>query len=370
MKKNQMHIAFILPDLNGGGAQKMVANLANYYAQHGHKVDLVLFRNTGRYQNLINSKVNIYALNKTRALKAVPSLTSYLRQHAPDIVYSALYYTNLICLVSKSLAGSTSKMVISERNHLQSTLNNYTSWKKHLWLFLIYWLYPKADLIIGISNGVCGSLKKALPAHAHSKIKTIYNPVVTDDFKHDIEENRPDIFPEGAGYKFITSGRLTPQKDYPTLLQAFALHLQKYPSSYLAILGEGPLKPDLAELCKKLHIDKNVRFLGFVDAPLAYMKQAESFVITSRWEGFCNVIVEALYCRLNIIATNCPSGPAEILKHGQLGQLCAVGNYDEIADAMNNAHENKIPKEKLYHRALQFHVEAIAKELNRSIEFL
>lgn len=365
-----MHVAFLLPDLKGGGAQKMVINLANWVACNGHKTDLVLFNDTGLYKSLISEQVNVVNFERSRSVYALPDVLNYLKTVSPDVLFTALFHVNVIALLSR-LCGRgivRTKIVVSERNHITRYLASCSLFKRILWHWLIRVIYPLSDHIVGISNGVCDDVKSLLPSRAHVKIQTIYNPVVTNDLEEQIDQVVPDVFPEGCSIRLITSGRLVPQKDYPTLLSSFALYLKNDPKAYLVILGDGYLKAELQNLSEKLQIEKSVSFHGFVDTPLAYMKQADVFVITSAWEGFCNVIVEALYCGLKVVATDCPSGPAEILDGGKFGELCDVADIKSIASSVDKMASTSCGQHYQIARAQDFHVNVIGTQFIQLFE--
>ncbi len=360
-----MYVAFLLPDLKGGGAQKMLINLANWFARRGHQCDLILFNGEGIYGDLIADEVRVCQFNKRRAFQAVPELVKYLKQQQPDVLLSALYYVNVLALISKVLCRQCpTKLVLSERNHLSQSLKRLPLLKRMFWKGVIGRLYPLSDSIVGISDGVCDDLKTYLPRSVHKKIKTIYNPVITDESHKALQEDIDLVFPKDCSLKLITSGRLVPQKDYPTLLRAFSLYRQKDKKAHLVILGVGYLEDTLKELCRTLNIENNVSFVGFVNNPLAYLKQADVFLITSVWEGFCNVIVEALFCGLSVVATDCPSGPAEILKNGEYGSLCAVGDIKGLSLTISKVALGERPGLDGGQRALNFHVDKIAEEFH------
>lgn len=363
LQKSNMHIAFLLPDLRGGGAQKMIVNLANWCAGQGHKVSLILLSDTGIYHDLIAHNITVINFQKTRSLFAINALTRYLKIEQPDILISALYYVNIVALISRMVTDSSTKIVISERNHVTCSFNSMHSTVRFMWGTALRVFYPLSNQIIGISNGVCEDLKTLLPANSHARIKKLYNPVITNQFNVELHSAAPDIFPQRSQVKLIASGRLVKQKDYPTMLRAFACIVEKNPTAYLVILGSGPLEGELQALRKTLGLEEHVHFQGFVQNPIAYMKQADMFIITSAWEGFGNVIVEALYCGLKIVATDCPSGPSEILRNGEYGTLCSVGDVKQIAEAVDNLKNKHVSVKKLKERALNFHVDQIGSEL-------
>lgn len=364
-----MHIALLLSDMRGGGAQKMVINLGNWLSRNGHQVDLISICPNNDYSNYLYEGVNLIQLNKSRAIKSIWALSRYIKNNNPQILFTALFHVNLIAIISKIISGNQNpKLFISERNNISSRLKHLPAIKHFFWHRLISLLYPLSDKIICISNGVKDDLAKFTGITKADKMKVIYNPVVTDEFEDNLNSNVPNIFPINCKVKLITSGRLVPQKDYPTLFRSLSSFLKIEPSTHLVILGSGSLETELKAMTKDLKIDNHVTFAGFVSNPLAYMKQAEIFIITSAWEGFCNVIVEALYCGLKVVSTNCPSGPSEILKDGTYGKLVKVGDNTDIKNAITEIIKSPHDKYKQKDRALDFHIDVIGKQFIESFE--
>ncbi len=154
-------------------------------------------------------------------------------------------------------------------------------------------------------------------------------------------------------------GTLKPQKDHATLLRAFALLPEELDAS-LAVLGDGPLRGELSDLAQALGIHDRVRFLGFVPDPIPWFRTADVFVLSSRWEGFANVIVEALSFGVSVVSTDCPSGPFEILEDGRFGELVPVADPTRLALAIAATLTTERPKEPLIKRSRDFAVDAIA----------
>lgn len=360
-----MYIAFILSDLKGGGAQKMLINLANWFSAQGHQIDIVLFQKDGIYADLISDSVNIIDLNCKRSLFALLPLRDYIRMQKPNVIFSALYHVNVITTLSHQLTDKTSKLILSERNNILENLNDKSPLLQMMWSHLIKWLYPKAEKIVCISNGVKSTLKQFMRTENNEQFITIYNPVITDH----MEQGSSSLsFPATATTKLITSGRLVAQKDYPTLFKAYQLYLETDPNAHLIILGWGALENELKALSKDMGLNPNITFSGFVENPLSIMKQADIFVMTSAWEGFCNVIVEALHCSLNVVATDCVSGPAEILDNGNYGFLSKVGDYKHIAKNIEHAKNTPFDNSALKSRAKDFHVDAIGQKFLNLLE--
>lgn len=363
------HFAFILPDLNGGGAQKMMINIANEFSASGDKIDLILFRRSGVYADLLHQNIRVIELNKNKSIYALIPLVNYFIKSSPQAVFTALNYVNLIVLSAKILTFKKDiKIIVSERNNLSNFLQYQFSPVSFFYRLLVRFLYPKSNYIIGISNGVCDDLKNYISKKHHHKIKTIYNPVVVNSFETLVDMDTPSYFSSTCPLKLVTSGRLEKQKDYPTMFHALAIYKRAYGNFELVIMGEGSLKRELTKLARQLDIENNISFIGFVSNPLAVIKQADIFVISSAWEGFCNVIIEALYCSKPVVATNCSFGPAEILNSSNFGQLVPVGDSEKFCEAINFVRNFQFDSKVLKDRALEFSATSKSLEFRKLIK--
>ena len=199
------------------------------------------------------------------------------------------------------------------------------------WLMKIF--YPRADGVVAVSKGVADDLAVVIGL-PRERITVIYNPVVTPELLQKAQEpiDHPWFHP-GEPPVILGVGRLTKQKDFPTLIQAFALVRKERPAR-LIILGEGEDRYELEELIRKLGIASDVDMPGFVDNPYKYMAYSTVFVLSSAWEGLPTVLIEAMACGCPVVSTNCHSGPAEILENGKYGKLVAVGDAAGLAEAM------------------------------------
>lgn len=354
-----MRIAFLLPDFRAGGAQHMVINMANELSSRGHHVFLWVMQDQGPFKNKISPSLSITILNKSRAFLLVPAVALQLKANPVDILYSAMPYMNFVAIMARILSGSKKTAVmISERNYFSLSARGNGSSPSFIQKVLIMLLYPLADSIVGISRGVAEDIATYL-LYRKDRVTSVHNPVVTKNMAADSLQDISDAWLDNATRPLIvTSGRLVQQKDQKTLLRAFAKLLKKRDASLL-VLGEGPLRVELETLARLLNISARVCFKGYVDNPLAYMKRADLFVLSSAWEGFCNVLVEALLCGLPIVSTDCPSGPAEILKNGVYGRLVPVGDEAELAEAMDLSLAEKVDAERQRNRAEDFSVQNI-----------
>jgi glycosyltransferase involved in cell wall biosynthesis len=218
-------------------------------------------------------------------------------------------------------------------------------------------LYPSADAVVAVSAGVADGLASRAGLR-RDRITVIHNPIVTPEIAEKAAAGLDHPwFAPGQSPVFLAAGRLTVQKDYPTLLRAFA-QLRQRRAARLVILGVGELRDELAAQVSSLGLAADVEFAGFQENPFAFMRRAAAFVLSSAWEGFGNVLVEALACGTQVVSTDCPSGPAEILDGGRFGHLVQVGDASALAAAMEAALVHPLPAELLRERAQIFSIDA------------
>ena len=335
-----------MPSLRGGGAERIMVDLANAFAHRGFNVDLVIVECKGPYLKYVSKHVRIVDLGCSRVILSLPALVNYIRKERPQAILSALKHANIVAVLAKKIARGGSRLVVSERNLL--TLSSHRSKLKRdrlLPLFMRY-TYPMADGIVAVSKGVADDLSTSIGL-PHKRIKVIYNPI---DAKQIEKLSRlPAIHPwfESGQYQVIISmGRLTAQKDFRTLIRAFA-KIKEQRSVRLIILGEGELRSELKNLCMHLGVDDKVDFPGFMDNPYSWIRNAALFVLSSAWEGLPGALIQAMACGTRVVSTDCPSGPAEILENGRWGRLVSVGDVETMANAMLLALDDPRPPDVL-----------------------
>ena len=338
----QQKIAFFLPALYGGGAERILLNLTHGIAQRGYAVDLVLAKAVGPYLDEVPAAVRLIDLHASRVLFSLPALVHYLRSERPIAVLSALNYANIVALWGRRLANTPPRLVISEHN-------TYTIWSEHLpcWysqIFnrLIKTFYPWADEIIAVSDGVADDLANVVGL-PRDRIRVIYNPIITPELQVKASSSIDHPWFKKEVPVVLAVGRLSAQKGFDILIHAFA-RVRQNQQVKLLILGEGEERSALSRLVSELGLDEDISLPGFVPNPYPYMVHASMFVLSSRWEGLPTVLVEALYCSVPVVATDCPSGPREILQNGKYGQLVSVGDVDSLAQAIHSAIIGEIPR--------------------------
>lgn len=329
----QPKVTVFLPSLSGGGAERSMLNLAHGLADYGCKVDLVLAQATGPYMSDIHASVRLVNLNASRVLTSLPALVSYLRAEQPKAMVSALNYANIVAIWARRLSGVPCRVLVNEQNTISRSARSSTRRRQRMVPYLAKHFYPWADYVIGNSQGVADDLSEVtgLP---RSQIQMLYNPVITPDVRAKAHAPlKHPWFEPGQPPVVLAVGRLTKQKDFPSLIRAFAQVRRTRPAR-LIILGEGTDRPALEALIDELGLASDIALPGFVDNPYAYMSRAALYVLSSRWEGLPTVLIEALYCGPPVVATDCPSGPKEILDHGRYGALVPVGDVAALSEAI------------------------------------
>jgi glycosyltransferase involved in cell wall biosynthesis len=334
MKSNK-RIAVFLQDLKGGGAEKMMVNLCNEFTKKGCQVDLLLVRKEGPYVDRLNDDINVISLNCKKVLFSLIPLIIYLRKYRPDAFLSTFPHVNIMAIIARKISGVKLTLVIREANNVELSKKNARQLSIRISYMLLPFFYRFADHIVAISEGLGKQLKRLIPSKK-TDTHVIYNPVIDDTIDTMLQSPIP------PGFEFIKNikkpiimgmGRLVPQKDFETLIKAFKIVREKKDAS-LVILGEGYLREELLKLAEDLNISNDVYLPGFTNNPYKVLSMGDIFVLSSRWEGFGNVLVEAMYCGLSVVSTDCPSGPSEILSGGLYGKLTPVGDADEIANEL------------------------------------
>lgn len=340
MRDEGSPVAIFLPMLAGGGAERVMLNLANGLAAKGKRVDLVLGRAVGPYLTQVDENVTIVDLAASRTLRSLPALIRYLNTATPAVLISALDHANIVSLWANKLARKKTKTIITLHCNFSTNLKNSNS-KFHNIIFPIFIkrFYRQADSIVSVSTGVAEDYSNICSID-EKKIKVIYNPVISDSLYAKAEEPVDHPWFVNREHKIIISvGRLSPQKSYSDLIKAVAKVSEKK-TVRLVILGEGELRPELERMIADLKLSEHVYLPGFVDNPYKYLAKSDLFVLSSRWEGLPTVLIEALALGTPVVSTNCKNGPDEILMNGRFGTLVAVGDVDGLALAIQEALEH------------------------------
>lgn len=355
-----MRISLFLPSLSGGGAERVMVMLANAFSERGQDVDLVLGSAEGPYLKDVLEQVRVVDLGAKRVITSLPALVRYLRKTQPAALLSAMDHSNIIALWARRLARVRTRVVVSVHSTLSIDVKHSNA-RGRMIPRIARWCYGWADGVVVVSRGVADDLSNTVDL-AQERITVIHNPVVAPEIfvlaKEPVDHPwfRADDVPV-----VLSVGRLTVAKDYPTLLLAFSLVIKLRPVRLL-ILGEGEERARLETMIRNLGLEDVVCLPGFAKNPYAYMSKAAVFVLSSAWEGFGNVLVEAMAVGTPVISTDCPNGPAEILENGKYGRLVPVGDAEALADGILSTLDDSTNSEVLRHRANEFSFDDIVNQ--------
>jgi glycosyltransferase involved in cell wall biosynthesis len=348
-----MKLALYLPSLRGGGAERVMIQLAAGLAQRGFTVDLVVAQAVGPYLDEIPASVRVHDLKARRVLFSLPALIRYLRRERPHALLSTMGHANVMAVLARAIGRVPVRILLREANTLSQASANARLRRARLLPHLMRWAYRRADGVIAVSKGTADDLIHELRLPSE-RVQVIYNPTITADlFAKAAAPVEHPWFRDGGAPVIVAIGRLTRQKDFPTLLQALALLRHRRPARLL-ILGEGEDRPALSRLIDDLGLQGSVDLPGFVKNPYGYLRRADVFVLSSLWEGLPNVLIQALALGTPVVATDCPSGPAEILENGRWGKLVPVGDAGQLARAIEGVLDDRRAPEGLADRLADF----------------
>ena len=266
-----------------------------------------------------------------------------------------------MAVLSWRLAGKPGRLYLSDHNQLSVSCVHELNISPRYLQAVMRLTYPAASGLIAVSEGVKQDMCR-LGGFIESKVRVIYNPAAIGvSSQLEYKNIRQKLWGIGFDYHILSAGTLKVQKDHATLINAFAL-LPTLLNAKLTILGEGSLRPELEALIQQLGLQGRVAMPGFVVDPYPWYRTADLFVLCSRWEGFGNVIVEALECGVPVVSTDCPSGPAEILENGRFGQLVPVQDPVALAASMVKGLADPVDRAMLMRRAQDFSVSSIADQ--------
>ena len=328
---NHAKIAFLLPDLAGGGAERVAVTLANAFARRGHAVELVLMRADGALLPLLHPDILVVDLGTPR-IRAVPrGFAAYLKDARPDAVLAFMWPLTVAAVIGRAWARSSARLVLSDHSVLS---RQYPGRLARLAVGgSMQLFYPRAEGRTTVSVGSADDMAR-LSGLPHEAFEIISNPLDLPPLPlprlHEVEA----LWVGGQGSRILCIGSLKPEKDHDLLLRAFA-RLPK--TNRLMIVGEGAERRRLEVLARALGIAHRVILPGFQLDPWPFLASADLFVLSSDQEGYGIVLVEALHAGLPIVSTDCPSGPREILRDGDHGRLVPVGNEAALASAMDEA---------------------------------
>lgn len=358
-------VVFALPCLCIGGTEVVCVSLATELLKRGYRVDFVFGWEEKGSRLLLPDEARTLMFNVKRTRQFVRPFARYLREEKPDVVVASLWPFTIACLLAHRFANSASKLVVWDHNTLSVQYRGRGFFHRLLLATSIALTYPFAYARIAVSSGVADDLAK-LAGIRRESISVIYNPLLRRPLAEAGIAAAEEIWGGWRGPRIITVGQLKAQKNHALLIRAFEKLLRKQ-DARLLILGEGALFAATRERARSQGVADRVIMPGAVLDPMPYYASADLFVLSSDFEGFGNVIVEALACGLPVVSTDCQSGPSEILENGRYGRLVPVGDDDALAEAMSEALLAEHDREALKRRAEDFTPERLAEQYLRVI---
>ncbi|MGQ0698897.1 MAG: glycosyltransferase [Panacagrimonas sp.] len=354
-------LAVLISFSGDGGVERMVTNLCAEFAKHVH-VDLLALKLSGGHASRIPSSVNLIPLKARHSWSSVNEVADYLRTHRPDALLAAKDRAGRAALHARDKSGVQSPVFIRLGTNLSAALERKDAFSRWLRVRPMRKHYLKADGVIAVSEGVRQDTIK-VTGIAPDKVHVIRNPVITPRLAEQAAEPAPHSWLVDKSLPVVMGmGRLTKQKDFPTLLRAFAAIQSELPSR-LILLGDGPQPGDrerLESLAQTLGVHERVLLPGFQKNPYAWLIRADLFVLSSAWEGSPNALTEALALGIPSVSTECPSGPSEILADGKFGPLVAVGDDRAMAGAMLHALRAPLPADRLREAVAEYRADLSA----------
>ena len=350
MVLDPIRVLLVMPTLGSGGVPHQVLYLLKSLKREKFSFKVVAFQKKSFYLNQWPAEVPLICLNKESRFdffRLVWQLRSLIREEKPDTILSFCWYANFLALLcTRAMRHRPSVIIVAPCSTSYFLRASRFAAVKSL---LIRWFYPRASHIIAVSRGVKDDLVQSFSMRP-SKIKVIYCGIDTEQIR---ALNREWVsfpwFKERLPI-IIAVGRLAKEKNYPLLLKAFSLARRKIPSR-LIVLGEGEKQEFLEELVKEWEIEKDVSFVGFQENPFKWMARASMLALSSNFEGFANVIIEAMACGTPVVSTRCPCGPDEVIDNGIDGLLVECGDEKALAGAMLRLLKNEDLRRELIRNA-------------------
>lgn len=326
-------IALFIPDFTVGGGERITIILARGLAELGFEVDLVVANAQGALRSEVPEGVRIVDLGVSRMRWALPGLVRYLRRRRPAWIAPTIEDANVVAIIAAKLAGRHTRVMLRIANTLSVMATRSSSLPTRLTFLGVRKLYRRADVLIACSQGVADDMFTYANV-PRSATRVIYQAAVNPDLPELARAPLDHPWFAGGGPPVIIGvGRLVEQKNFALLVDAFA-RLRRTHDARLAILGDGPLREELESQIHHLGLTEDVDVAGWDTNPYRHVARSQLFVLSSRFEGLPGVLIEALACGVPVVATDCPSGPREILQDGKYGALVPMDEPEALAEAM------------------------------------
>jgi len=349
------------------GVDRAAAHLLPALARRGYRVDLLKVRGHGPHIAAVTDGISVVDLGSRHTYACLPGVARYLREKRPVALLSDKDKVNRIALLGRWLSGVPTRLVFSIGTTVSVNLASRGPLERRLQRLSMGKLYSFAHQVVVSSEGVAEDMSD-YTGLARSRIRVVPRPVVPASLFSE-RQPQPDHpwFGQADSPLILGAGALCARKDFETLLRAFARVRTRQPCR-LMILGRGGYRERLLSLAAELGVAKDFSLPGFFPEPYPYIAHADLFALTSRWEGLGFVLVEALALGTPVVATDCPSGPHEILEGGLYGTLVPVGDDATLAEAISAVLTDPLPRERLRQAARRYEIEASADAYLRAMD--
>lgn len=348
-------VAFFVPNLRVGGAQRVTVTIANALADRGYRVDVVVVRGDGELATDVDDAVGYLELDSEVApglgiATCIPELARYLSRNRPRVLFSQMTHGSLVALLAARLARSPTALFGVEHSEYASA----DTPRDRLVAATMRHGYRWMDGVVAVSTGVAESVRDATRV-ATSDVEVVYNPIDVDEVRDAGADEPPHRWLAADALDVVLGvGRFDPRKDYETMIEAFD-HLHRHrPSTRLVLLGDGPTRSDIQSQVRERALTDVVAFQGSVSNPYVYMTHASVMTLSSRSEGLPTVLIEALACGCPVVSTDCSTGPREILDDGAFGELVSVGDAVALARATARTLDANVDASRLEARARRY----------------
>lgn len=329
-------LAVFLATSGHSGVDRIMSILLPSIASRGIKVDLLRVRGKGPHLEPDKDNLNVVELGASHSFTSLPALVNYLKKTQPDALLSDKDRVNQVALIARCFARVKTRVVVRFGQTVTRMLETRDILDRSVHHISMRYLYRFADAIISPSEGAAQDMANfaRLP---RERVTVIPNPIDRDRLCRLAEEPIDHPWFQNDDIPVVIGlGELTQRKGFDTLIRAFSI-LRQERAARLVIIGRGTGMPELEKLAQEMDLVDDVQFLGFIANPFPYLGKAGLFVQASRYEGFGMALLEALSLGIRVVATDCPSGPREILRDGLFGKLVPVGNVAAMADAMEQS---------------------------------
>ncbi|MDG2061507.1 MAG: glycosyltransferase [SAR86 cluster bacterium] len=359
MDRKNSSIYFFLYDLRIGGTEKVVIYLANYFVQQNLNVSILTISNENHLNDLIDPRINIKSLNKKVISSAFFPLYRFVLQNKIDVFVANVWPLTILSSFI-NLISSRTRLVFIDHCNLSAEFKKYNFLFKKMQNISILLFYKLAHHVIAVSKGVKEDLEDK--GVTNKKLSVIYNPLHSSS-ESVLSDIKIDKWLNSKEKKLIAIGQFKKQKNFPNLVEAMAHFYKNYElKPQVLILGDGEEREFIQSKINSHNLQNFFSLPGWVDDPMPFLKESDLFILSSDFEGFGVVIAEALSEGVNVVSTDCPSGPSEILLKGELGYLCKINDAEDLSKSIHKGLLNPFDASVLKNRAKDFSIEKIGKE--------